>query len=467
MFIGHFALGFASKRFAPRLPLAAAFVAAQFPDLLWPPLLLAGVESVRVEPGATAVTPLDFVSYPYSHSLLMSAVWATLFALAVLSAKRGRRAAVVAWLLVVSHWLLDFITHRPDLPLTPSGATRVGLGLWNSVAGTLAVELALFAVCVVVYAKATRARERSGVYYFAALVAVLLLVYAANLSGEPPRDPRVIAKAGLGMWLFVLWAWWVDRHRRAHDRRASARSRARRALVRQFAYQRAKAALAVGHEAEYVRAMRARSARVRSRLKAFRPIGRDARVLEVGSGAHGLVFYFGARRAVGCDPLACEYAVLFPAWQGRARKIAAFGERLPFADSSFDIVLCDNVVDHAEGPDEIVRELARVLAPGGLLYFTVNFHHPLYSAAARLHAAWNDAGFRYEIGPFADHTVHLTLGAARNLFRDLPLRPLEERHNETEARAHARRRPPRHAGDLLKRLFFKNALYELVAERER
>jgi SAM-dependent methyltransferase len=465
MFIGHFALGFASKRLAPRLPLAAAFVAAQFLDLLWPPLLLAGVESVRVEPGVTAVTPLDFVSYPYSHSLLMSAVWATLFALIILLMKRGRRAAVVAWLLVVSHWLLDFITHRPDLPLTPWGATRVGLGLWNSVAGTLAVELSLFIACVFVYARTTRARERGGAYYFAALVVVLLLVYAANLSGEPPRDPRVIAKAGLGMWLFVVWAWWVDRQRPARDSRDDARRRARRALVRQLAYQRAKAARTVGHEGEYIRAMRARSAHVRAQLKAFRPIGVDARVLEVGSGAHGLVFYFGARRAVGVDPLACEYAKLFPAWQGRAQTIAAAGERLPFADSSFDFVLCDNVVDHAEGPADIVRELARVLAPGGLLYFTVNFHHPFYDAAARLHAAWNDAGLRYEIAPFADHTVHLTLEAARKLFRDLPLRPLEERHDETEARARARRRPPRHAGDRLKRLFFKNALYELVAER--
>jgi SAM-dependent methyltransferase len=232
-----------------------------------------------------------------------------------------------------------------------------------------------------------------------------------------------------------------------------------------LAYQRAKSARVVGREDEYVTAMRARSAHVRARLEAFRPIEPDARVLEVGSGAHGLVFYFGTRHAVGVDPLACEYAKLFPAWQRRARTIAAAGERLPFADSSFDLVLCDNVVDHAEGPAEIVREMARVLAPGGLLYFTVNFHHSFYSKAARLHAAWNAAGLRYEIGPFADHTVHLTLDAARGLFHNLPLRLLEERHNETETRAHARQRPPRHAGDRLKRLFFKNALYEVVAER--
>jgi SAM-dependent methyltransferase len=211
--------------------------------------------------------------------------------------------------------------------------------------------------------------------------------------------------------------------------------------------------------------MRVRSARVREKLERVRPVAEDARVLEVGSGAHGLVFFFGTTRGVGCDPLACDYAALFPAWQRSAQTIAAAGERLPFADASFDVVLCDNVVDHAEDPARIARELARVLAPRGLLYFTVNFHHAVYSAASRLHAAWNAAGLRFEIGPFADHTVHLTLDGARSLFRGLPLRVLAESGNVAEAKLAARQRPPRHAGDRLKRLFFKNALYELIAER--
>jgi SAM-dependent methyltransferase len=242
--------------------------------------------------------------------------------------------------------------------------------------------------------------------------------------------------------------------------------RARRALERQLDYQRAKAAKARGHEADYVEAMRLRSARVREKLERVRAIEPDARVLEVGSGAHGLVFYFGTTRGVGVDPLACDYAALFPAWQHRASTIAAAGERLPFADASFDVVLCDNVVDHAEDPAAIARELTRVLAPGGLLYFTVNFHHSVYSAAARLHSAWNAAGLGFEVGPFADHTVHLTLDAARALFEGLPLRVIDEHGNVTDAKRAARLRPPRHAGDRLKRLFFKNALYELLAERE-
>lgn len=242
--------------------------------------------------------------------------------------------------------------------------------------------------------------------------------------------------------------------------------RARRALERQLAYQKVKSRKIAGHEDEYVAAMRARSARVRALLEETRPIERDARVLEVGSGAHGLIFYFGTTRGAGVDPLAADYAALFPAWQRRAQTFASHGEQLPFADATFDVVLCDNVVDHAESPARIVSEIARVLAPGGLLYFTVNFHHPVYSVAARLHSAWNAAGLQLEIGPFADHTVHLTHDGARRLFDGLPLQTLSERDNRAEAKAAARERPPRHAGDRLKRIFFKNALYETIAVRD-
>jgi SAM-dependent methyltransferase len=242
-------------------------------------------------------------------------------------------------------------------------------------------------------------------------------------------------------------------------------ARAKRALQRQRAYQRVKVLHVAGREHEIIAAMRTRSAQVRAMLERFGPVANDARVLEVGSGAHGLVFYFGTTQRVGVDPLACDYAALFPAWQASARTIAAYGEQLPFANGSFNVVLCDNVVDHAEAPADIVREIARVLAPAGLLYFTVNFHHPIYSVAARLHDTWNAAGLHYEIGPFADHTVHLTLESAQRLFDDLPLRVLSEHYDVEQAKTLARARQARHPGDLLKRVFFKNALYEVVAER--
>jgi membrane-bound metal-dependent hydrolase YbcI (DUF457 family) len=212
MFIGHFAVGFAGKRVAPRAPLALLFVAAQLADLLWPLLLLAGVETVRVHPGDTAVTPLEFVSYPISHSLLTLAGFAVLLGVIVLVRLRDRRAALVVGALVVSHWVLDVLSHRPDVPLYPGGP-KAGLSLWNSVAATMAVELALFAVGIVLYLRATRPRDRTGTFALAAFVAFLLVAYVANIFGPPPPNQRVLAWFALSSWLLVLWAMWIDRHR--------------------------------------------------------------------------------------------------------------------------------------------------------------------------------------------------------------------------------------------------------------
>jgi SAM-dependent methyltransferase len=243
------------------------------------------------------------------------------------------------------------------------------------------------------------------------------------------------------------------------------RKLAQRALERQLAYQQHKAEHLRGREEEVIVAMTKSSRRVRDLLETFQPILNDARVIEVGSGAHGLIFCFGAERGVGVDPLAVDYGRLFPRWQRRASTVAAAGESLPFLNESFDVVICDNVVDHAESPPQIVRELVRVLAPGGLLYFTVNIHHPLYSVAAGMHSSWRALGIPFEVGPFADHTTHLTLASASELFRGLPLQVLSEKSNIDEARARARKQPARHFGDRLKRVFFKNALYEVVARR--
>ena len=240
---------------------------------------------------------------------------------------------------------------------------------------------------------------------------------------------------------------------------------ARRALERQLAYQQGKAQHVRGHEEEVIAAMKRSSARVRELLETFQPIETSARVIEVGSGAHGLIFYFGSQRGIGIDPLAVSYGSLFPRWQRCAPTVAAVGESLPFPDRTFDVVLCDNVVDHAESPRRIVAELARILVSGGLLYFTVNVHHRVYSVAAGVHASWRAAGIPYEIGPFADHTTHLTPKAAEDLFQNLPLEILSATSNIDEARARARRQPARHPGDRLKRVFFKNALYEVVARR--
>lgn len=247
-------------------------------------------------------------------------------------------------------------------------------------------------------------------------------------------------------------------------RRTGIERRAERALERQLAYQRLKAQNLPGHEQKAVAYRMERSNEVRSKLESVRPIRDDDKVLEVGCGAHGLIFFFGVRDAIGIDPLADHYAQLFPQWQNKARTLVASGEDLPFEDASFDIVLCDNVVDHALSPRKILEEIARVLVPGGLFYFSVNVHHPFYHLASSVHAGWRALGIPFEITPFADHTVHLTPPAARRLFDGLPFRLLKEEDDVAAARR--RRVPVRHAGDRLKRLFFKNARYEAVAIRE-
>ena len=234
--------------------------------------------------------------------------------------------------------------------------------------------------------------------------------------------------------------------------------------MRQLEYQQRKAENVRGREDEIILSMKRSSKRVRDLLETFQPIQPDARVIEVGSGAHGLIFYFGSH-GVGVDPLAVSYGSLFPRWQSCAPTVAAVGESLPFPDHSFDVVLCDNVVDHAESPVQIVRELTRILVPGGIMYFTVNIHHRVYAVAAGVHSSWRAVGVPYEVGPFADHTTHLTLDAAEELFQNLPLEMLSEKSNVDEARARARKLPPRHVGDRLKRVFYKNALYEVIARR--
>jgi hypothetical protein len=214
MFIGHFALAFGAKKAAPAVSLGALFLACQFADLLWPVLLLADVEEVQIQPGATAMTPLAFVSYPYSHSLTALAGWGILLGGAYVAATRSRLVAgVILGLLVVSHWLLDVVTHRADMPLTLTGPTRLGLGLWNSIPATVIVEMLLFAAGIALYRRATVARDRLGSVALWSLVVFLGLVYFASVFGPPPPDARTVGWSAMAMWLLVGWGYWVDRHR--------------------------------------------------------------------------------------------------------------------------------------------------------------------------------------------------------------------------------------------------------------
>ena len=215
MFVGHFAVAMGLKRVAPVVSLGTLFLAAQFIDLLWPTLLLLGWERVEVTPGITAFTPLDFVSYPISHSLLAVVVWAVGFTGVYWLLRRSLTAAVVCGAAVLSHWILDLVVHRPDLPLLPGADLHVGLGLWNSIPGTLAVELGLYAVGVALYVRTTSASDRVGSIGLWTLVGFLLLVHLGNVLGPPPDSVTAIAWVGHAQWILVVWAYWVDAHRRA------------------------------------------------------------------------------------------------------------------------------------------------------------------------------------------------------------------------------------------------------------
>ncbi len=213
MFIGHYAVALAAKKAAPKTSLGTLFIGAQLVDLLWPLFLLAGVEHVRLDPGNTAVTPLDFYDYPISHSLLGTALWALLFGVLYFAIRKYRTGAIVAGLCVLSHWVLDFLTHRPDLPLTFRGEQRFGLGLWNSIPGTLIVELGMFIVGILIYVRTTKKKDRIGSLAFWGLMGIILVIYFSNLFGPPPPEPGVIAIAGNAAWLFIIWAYWADKHR--------------------------------------------------------------------------------------------------------------------------------------------------------------------------------------------------------------------------------------------------------------
>jgi hypothetical protein len=215
MFIGHFAVGLGAKKIAPKVSLGTMFVAAQLVDLLWPLFLLLGWEHARINPGNTVVTPLDFYDYPITHSLLGAVLWSCAFGAVYYSIRRDSRNALICGGVVFSHWILDFVTHRPDLPLGLGGNAYFGLGLWNSLAGTIVVEVGMFALGIILYLQATKAKDRIGSFGFWSLVVLLGLIYVGNLFGPPPPEMSMIAIAGNASWLFVIWAYWVDKHREA------------------------------------------------------------------------------------------------------------------------------------------------------------------------------------------------------------------------------------------------------------
>jgi hypothetical protein len=221
MFIGHFGVGLAGKKPAPRVSLGTWFLAVQFLDLLWPIFLLLGWEHVRIVPGLMRMNALDLYDYPLSHSLVGALVWSFLFATAYQLFGRGerdfaarRRSALLLGAGVFSHWVLDVLVHRPDVPVLPHGP-YIGLGLWNVPAVEIPFEAGLYLVGIVLYLRTTRARDAIGSWGLYLLLAFLAATWLAGSFGPPPPDPRTLAWGGLSLWLMAAWAYWVDRHRTA------------------------------------------------------------------------------------------------------------------------------------------------------------------------------------------------------------------------------------------------------------
>ena len=218
MFLAHFGVGFGAKAAAPNVSLGSLFLAAQFIDLIWPTLLLFGVERVNIITDGTRNPPLEFVHYPFSHSLLAVMAWAALVAAVYFMVRCSRTGAVVLGLAVISHWLLDLVVHYPDLPLYPGNSPLLGFGVWSSPVVALVLEFSIFVAGLWLYLRSTMASDATGKWSLWSLVAMLVLIQIANVFGAPPPGTTAIAWAGQAQWLLVAWGYWIDSHRRVVTR---------------------------------------------------------------------------------------------------------------------------------------------------------------------------------------------------------------------------------------------------------
>jgi hypothetical protein len=216
MFLSHYAAGLAAKKLAPKVSLGILLLAAVGLDLLWSLFLILGWESVRIIPGITRVMPLDFNNYSLSHSLVMALAWAILFGLVSLILTKNEKISLVLAGLVVSNWLLNVLFHHSDMSLLPAAdpGVRCGLGLWNSIVGSILVEAVLFAAGIWVYLKSTKAINGMGQLGFWALC-VILTAFFAGIFLLVPKNVGWVVMAGQIQLLFVAWGFWLDDHRKS------------------------------------------------------------------------------------------------------------------------------------------------------------------------------------------------------------------------------------------------------------
>src|SRR5439155_9766313 len=216
MFVGHYGISFAAKRLDKTIPLWVLFLAVQLLDLGWGVLVPLGVEKVRIVPGITASNPLDLYYMPYTHSLVAALLW-SLAGYVVYRSGRGfgasRRAALLVAAAVFSHWVLDLIVHRPDLPLYDD-TLKMGLGLWNYRVPAFLLEVAILFGGMLLYLRSTTATTRFGRWGFPVFGVLMLAIQAGAFFGPPPGAEWVAAVEALVLYIvFAAIAGWLERAR--------------------------------------------------------------------------------------------------------------------------------------------------------------------------------------------------------------------------------------------------------------
>jgi len=215
MFVGHYGASLAAKSINKSIPLSVLFVSVQLVDVLWAIFVMLGIEKVRIVPGITATNPLDLYYMPYTHSLVAALLWSVAAAIVyrIVSQRNNSALGLVVGAAVFSHWVLDLLVHRPDLPLYDD-SLKVGLGLWNYPAVAFALEAMSLFLGMYLYLKSTKTAGAAGRYGMVIFAVVMLAIQCFVFFGPPPASDKAAAATALVSYaLFAGVAHWLDRKR--------------------------------------------------------------------------------------------------------------------------------------------------------------------------------------------------------------------------------------------------------------